>query len=149
MGLLLPQSNSPEAAWITVAEAAARSGLPERTVRYNCKRWSALGKADRRTGEWLINPTVDARFLATPEADRRAEILDLRAVTAGKRQTANCRRQVLQDLDGYISRATTQGVGRVEAIRRFAEAHGNGSYPVKFSWRTLYNWAGRNAAAPA
>lgn len=149
MGLLLPQSDSAEAAWITVAEAAARSGYPERTIRYNCKRWSTLGKADRRSGEWLIDPRVDSRFLATRQADDRAEVLDIRSVPAPKRRTANIRRTILQDLDAYVGRAVTSGVGRVEAIKRFAADHGKGSYSVEFNWRTLYNWASRNATAPA
>jgi hypothetical protein len=154
MALLLPQSNSPEAAWITVAEAAARSGLPERTIRHNCRRWSAMGKADKRTGEWLISPLADDRFLATVDDDQRAEVLDIMSVSGNKRSVANVRRTILTDLEAYISARVRDGRGRVDAIQEFARRFGGrdgdaAAYPVRFGWRTLYGWARRNADAPA
>ena len=75
--------SSCRVAWITVSEAAARSGVCERTIRYNCSKWAERGLAKRFGSKWLLSPLADERFLpALPAASPLGLMADLLTVVA-------------------------------------------------------------------
>ena len=144
------------AVWISIAEAVARSGIPERTLRRHCqRRWRAMGLARiDAAGDWRIDPTADDRFAAPASQNADAELLDLRQVSATKRTMAARKREVVSDLTGYIARRVSE-VGRTTAIAEFAAKYGGSGeqgtglpYGVKFSARTLYSWLDAAKHAP-
>lgn len=136
-------------AWISIAEASARSGESERTLRHRCRdKWQHIGRASLTPRGWLLDPTVDERFLATTTDDERAEVLDIRQVSAAKRSIANSRRQIVADANAFCTEQSKIGVNRTSAINKFAELYGGGAYRQQFSARTLYRWLGRAKNAP-
>jgi putative transposase len=136
--------------WLTVEQAAKRSGWSERTITRSCgSKWFALGFArpDQIDGraKWMIRADADVRFARIRFADSIPA--DLKHLTDDHRKRVMVKVAIVREWETYTDAARDRGQGNEAATACFLEELIAGLLPVVLlpgmklpTDRTLRNW---------
>ena len=138
----LPTPHAPHSSWLSVEEAARRSGMNAGQIRRLCaEKWIAAGKArwvqgDGRRSRYEVHEEADPRFARVKFAE--AIGLDLNHVTDAKRREAMRRKEILDGWERAKAGRFDLGLSEKQVTAQYVVTLG--AKGVVLSRATLYLW---------
>ncbi len=156
MTALLTSANLParrvEDRWLSLDEAARRSGLQIGHIRRLCQAWSEKDLAEKRKPAggkpcWFVRESADPSFAIVKFAEQLSAEFDMSTLTADQRRQLLAKEQLVRDFSAAQSAAELAGRPKAPAVDAFLltlRARGQKiGRTALYEWQAAYRAQGR------